>query len=216
MGKVIKLPRKPKPQVARPVPASKREKARRKRIAKEIAKRSTMDLVKVEKPTGTLLKRRAKDMRATPTRAERRMSERLTEAGIPHECQVVLGWYIADIAIPERMRLIEVDGSHHYSPEGEVRDYRRTVWLKQFGFQILRVPNELVERFCLDEVLAFALVTIGVWHKAVAGANKSRNRALYYPPEQQERYKSKRKKASPAWARVPRVDARGRIIRKGI
>jgi len=194
---------------------SKTEKRGKRNVARKIATRSSFDPVKQQKPTNALLKRRAKEMRRKPTYAERRMVERLIECGIKHRTQVVIGWYIADVLIENKRLIIELDGQHHYTDAGSLSDFRRTKWLEQFGFTVLRCANSDVEGFDLEQLDTYPIQTVTNKQLGVGAANKERNRALYYAPVQQERYKAKRKQKQnlASWQKVPKIDSRGRIVK---
>lgn len=49
---------------------------------------------------------------------------------------------IIDFAIPSRNLLVEIDGTSHALKKGN--DARRDAWLREVGFQVLRVPNSVV------------------------------------------------------------------------
>ena len=38
--------------------------------------------------------------------------------------------------------VIEIDGSQHFMKDGAAHDYRRTVFMKQFGILVLRFMNK--------------------------------------------------------------------------
>lgn len=218
--KIIKVP--PTKSVAKATtttttkPLSRRERSYKRALARKMANRSSFEPVKKKKPTNSLMKKRASAMRRQPTPAEHRMSERLTDADIVHATQVVIGWYIADILIRDKMLIVELDGAHHYTDNGSLSDFRRTKWLQQFGFTVLRCANSDVEQFDITAILNTPkTVKPSACGVAIKQANKERNRALYYPPVQQEQYKAKRKRKYPTerWQDVPNIDERGRIIR---
>ncbi len=212
--KIVKIPHSSNPSKKAKPPQTKAQKRAKREIARKMANRSSFDPPKLEKPTNSRMKRRAKEMRAKPTKAEARMVERLIEAEIAHETQQVLGWYIADIVIPTRMLIIELDGHHHYTDKGSLSDFRRTQWLQQFGFTVLRCPNEQVEAFDLTQINSYPTNIMNEYHRNKNAANKERNRALYYPPVQQDKYKAKRKRENTEdWRRVPQIDDKGRIVR---
>lgn len=194
---------------------SKAERRQKRRMAIAIQTRSNFTPPTIEKPTKAKLNQRAREMRKHPTFAERRIMERLDEIGIRYKFQQVIGWYIADFLIEERILILEIDGSHHYSEQGEIKDFKRTKWLAQFGFKLLRIPNENVNLFNLAEINQFPAEQTKQALIAIKMANKERNRALYYAPVQQERWKAKRKRKQPIqdWERVPQINDRGRIVK---
>jgi len=51
-------------------------------------------------------------------------------------------FYLGDIYLPEYKILLELDGSHHYTPEGMVADETRTNNLLKLGVnKVVRIPN---------------------------------------------------------------------------
>ncbi len=55
--------------------------------------------------------------------------------------QKVLGKYIADFYCAEAKLIIELDGSGHYTEEGKQHDEERTAFLKEYGLNVIRIPN---------------------------------------------------------------------------
>ena len=55
--------------------------------------------------------------------------------------QKVLGKYIADFYCAKAKLVVELDGSVHYTEEGELYDKERTEFLKQYGIKVIRIPN---------------------------------------------------------------------------
>ena len=60
--------------------------------------------------------------------------------------QKVLGQYIADFYCAEAKLVIELDGSGHYTKEGQQYDETRTKFLAEYGLQVLRIPNEKIHK----------------------------------------------------------------------
>ena len=58
--------------------------------------------------------------------------------------QKVLGKYIVDFYCAEARLVVELDGSQHYEPENIAKDQERTAFLKGYGLQIIRIPNNEV------------------------------------------------------------------------
>ena len=73
--------------------------------------------------------------------------------------QKVIDNYILDFYYAEKRIGIELDGSQHYSEEGELKDSIRTAKLEEYRITIHRIPNNAVnknfEGVCeyLDEIL---------------------------------------------------------------
>ena len=55
--------------------------------------------------------------------------------------QKVLGEYIADFYCADAKLVIELDGSGHYTEEGEKKDKKRTSFLECYGLTVIRIPN---------------------------------------------------------------------------
>ena len=60
--------------------------------------------------------------------------------------QKVLGNYIADFYCARAKLIVELDGSQHYESFGKAYDEERTLFLKQYGCKVLRIPNNEVNR----------------------------------------------------------------------
>jgi very-short-patch-repair endonuclease len=94
------------------------------------------------------------------TDGERRLWSELREFrrwyGIHVRKQAPIGQYIVDFVVHERRLVIEVDGEHHFTPDGMARDARRDAWLVGIGYRVLRFnTGELVDSFdgCIEEIL---------------------------------------------------------------
>ena len=51
---------------------------------------------------------------------------------------------IVDFYCPEERIVIELDGAHHFTPDGSAMDYERDMFLKSIDIAILRFENRLV------------------------------------------------------------------------
>lgn len=58
--------------------------------------------------------------------------------------QVVIGNFIVDFVCFDRRLIVEIDGLTHESAEQQAKDCERDTWLREQGFRILRLSNELV------------------------------------------------------------------------
>lgn len=58
--------------------------------------------------------------------------------------QKVIGEYIVDFYISEARIVIELDGSQHYSKEGEQSDRKRDDYLRRIGIKVLRYTNRQI------------------------------------------------------------------------
>lgn len=103
-----------------------------------------------ELPTKQVLEQRASIFRQSPTESERIFRNRLHEAGVRFRTQEVIGFYIVDFLLPDKLLIIELDGSSHNGRD--LQDQRRDKWLMQFGFKILRLTNSQVAHYDLRQI----------------------------------------------------------------
>ena len=92
---------------------------------------------------------RARSLRQSDTEAERRLWEALRArrlGGFKFVRQLGIGSYIADFACREYKLIVEVDGATHGSPEEIAHDQRRTSYLEQQGYRVLRFWNDDIYR----------------------------------------------------------------------
>jgi very-short-patch-repair endonuclease len=54
------------------------------------------------------------------------------------------GYYIADFYCPSEKLIIELDGKHHYTPEGKEKDTERDNHLEEMNINVLRFENKEV------------------------------------------------------------------------
>ncbi len=66
-------------------------------------------------------------------------AHRLLELGFRRQFPVAD--YIVDFACPERRLIVEVDGAQHNDPETQAYDARRTAFMEQSGWTVLRITN---------------------------------------------------------------------------
>lgn len=88
---------------------------------------------------------RARNLRTNLTNTEQLLWSRLRRRqvnGHKFRRQLVLGPYIADFVCVERKLVVELDGGQH--SERTDYDQRRTRWLEQGGFRVLRFWNHQV------------------------------------------------------------------------
>jgi very-short-patch-repair endonuclease len=92
--------------------------------------------------TDELLPARAKQMRANPTPTEAAMWRILRAKqfeNVKFARQVVIKPYIADVVARSRRLIVEIDGDTHALCEA--KDARRTAWLEQQGYRVIRFTN---------------------------------------------------------------------------
>ena len=84
----------------------------------------------------------ARAMRSAPTPFEQKLWHALRAKrfnGVKFGRQVVIGPYIVDFVPRSRKLVIEVDGDTHDSDNA--RGERRTAWLNEQGYQVIRLTN---------------------------------------------------------------------------
>jgi very-short-patch-repair endonuclease len=89
----------------------------------------------------------ARQQRANAVQAEtilwRALRDRRCE-GEKFRRQVAVGNFIVDFVCFGRRLIVEVDGPSHEGAEKQAKDRERDALLREQGFQVLRLPNELV------------------------------------------------------------------------
>jgi very-short-patch-repair endonuclease len=93
------------------------------------------------------LKTRARSLRANPTDAELRLWYRLRRKqilGVQFYRQKTIGNYIVDFYAPAAKLVVEVDGTHHFTPSQAEYDKRRSEYLGQRGLRVLRFDDRQV------------------------------------------------------------------------
>ena len=84
----------------------------------------------------------AKELRKNMTKEERKLwYDFLRTYPIRFLRQKVLGKYIVDFYCAEAKLVIELDGSEHYTPEGKAYDQERTLFLNEYGINVVRIIN---------------------------------------------------------------------------
>jgi very-short-patch-repair endonuclease len=63
-----------------------------------------------------------------------------------------IGAFVVDFYCPSEKLVIELDGYHHFTPEYEEYDLKRTEYMNSLGIKVLRFENRLVFQN-LEEVL---------------------------------------------------------------
>lgn len=81
------------------------------------------------------------------TRAELTLWEELKEKkldGRKFRRQHSIGHYIADFYCPSEKLIIELDGQHHFTLEGQLNDKERDAHLGLMNIKVLRFENKLI------------------------------------------------------------------------
>ena len=70
----------------------------------------------------------------------------LREYPIKFNRQKIIGKYTVDFYSAKTKLIIELDGSQHYEDIGVLKDTERTEFLEQYGFTIIRIPNNEIKK----------------------------------------------------------------------
>ena len=113
-------------------------------------------------PSSREIRKRAREFRSNPTRAEERLwsclrSRRLKR--LKFRRQHPIGKFIVDFYCAEYLLIIELDGPIH--DHHGLRDAARRRWLESRGYTVLRFRNEEVEKD-LGGVLDTILIKCGL------------------------------------------------------
>ena len=60
--------------------------------------------------------------------------------------QKIIGKYIVDFYCAKAKLIVELDGSQHYEDIGIEKDTERTKFLEQYGFKVIRIPNNKIKQ----------------------------------------------------------------------
>ena len=94
-----------------------------------------------------VLTKYAQNLRKKSTKEENKLwYEFLRDYKYKFHRQYVFGEYIADFYCAKARLVIELDGSQHYEPDMQVKDQVRTEYIEQFGIEVLRFPNNVVNK----------------------------------------------------------------------
>jgi very-short-patch-repair endonuclease len=87
-----------------------------------------------------------KNLRNNSTSAEATLWKLLksSQPGKKFRRQHSVGPFIIDFYCAVEKLAVELDGQHHFTPEGYERDEKRTAYLKKFGIRVIRFENREV------------------------------------------------------------------------
>jgi len=88
-----------------------------------------------------------KDLRNNGTSAEAFLWKHLSKSqlkGRKFRRQHSIGNYIVDFYCPQEKLIIELDGQYHNKPEAQEKDQKRTKYLENLGFIVIRFENKMV------------------------------------------------------------------------
>ena len=110
----------------------------------------------------------AKTLRKNMTKEERHLwYDFLKDYPVRFLRQKVIDNYIVDFYCHEARLIIELDGSQHYSEQGELKDRIRTSVLEDRDLTVIRIPNnEVNQRFVevcqyIDNTVRTAMDIVG-------------------------------------------------------
>ena len=90
---------------------------------------------------------RAQQLRSSMTKEERKLwYEYLHNYPYRFRRQVTCGRFILDFYCASAKLAVELDGSQHYTPEGNQYDKKRTEYLNSQGIKVIRFSNSDVMR----------------------------------------------------------------------
>lgn len=108
-------------------------------------------------------------MRRRPTKHERIFALRLKESGIEFKPQMILGFFIVDFVLPNKMLCIEIDGMSH--AQRKAYDWMRDQFIEASGFRVIRIKNEEAATYPLDEILSLPVSPPQKFKSGCARAN---------------------------------------------
>lgn len=77
----------------------------------------------------------------------------LIDEGVPAKLELNDGYKTIDIAVPDAMINIEVDGGqHNFNSEQALSDLKRTYYSMKKGYFTIRIPNSLIRDYFDDAV----------------------------------------------------------------
>ena len=98
-------------------------------------------------PYNGALNERAKELRREMTPHERKLWYLfLRKYPVKVYKQRIINSFIADFYCPAARLVIELDGSQHYTEQGECYDHERDAIIEQYQVQILRFSNLEIDR----------------------------------------------------------------------
>ena len=110
-------------------------------------------------PRNPKLTTNARSLRGEMTKEERRLWYHfLRSHPVKFYRQRVVGNYILDFYAVKAKLAIELDGSQHYTEEGQLTDITRTAFLNRLGIEVMRFSNP-------DVLNNFEGVCIAIEHK---------------------------------------------------
>lgn len=134
------------------------------------------------------LKESARKMKDKPTLYEEKAYKLLDEAGFAFRSQQILGFYILDILIPNRLLVVELDGPIH--KKGNLHDTRRDEYCRELGLEVLRMKNEQYKQI-VQKIKQFPKIR-GYKEKVEKILAKAAKQQRQYEKEYKQKYDNRR------------------------
>ncbi len=88
-----------------------------------------------------------------PTFEAKKLYYALVDEGVPAKLELNDGYKTIDIAVPDAMINIEVDGGqHNFDSKQAISDLKRTYYSIKKGYFTIRIPNSLIRDYFDDTV----------------------------------------------------------------
>lgn len=113
------------------------------------------------------------------TGAERTCESRLKNAKVSFKAQIIVGLYIVDFCLPDRLVAIEIDGGYHLTDSQRRYDEMRDLFLRECGLSIIRIPNDHVRTYNLRTLLDVPVVPLQRFRRVLSRANVFRGRIMH-------------------------------------
>ena len=102
---------------------------------------------------------------------EKEFEKRLLVTGLYFHKQFILGRYIVDFVLPNKMVIVELDGKHHEESKYRIYDHQRTQFLEGCGFSVLRISNVSLSGYNVASLYDLPSYEIDTWKEAIKKAN---------------------------------------------
>jgi very-short-patch-repair endonuclease len=122
------------------------------------------------------LQKYKKQFKRKPTESEKLAEIKLKETGIEYKKQMILGFYILDFVIPNKLLNIEIDGGYH--SDNKMKDYLRDKFVCKCGFSVIRIKNEGVNKFDFNSLHKYPDLGVVLFRRGLALANSYRGVAI--------------------------------------
>jgi very-short-patch-repair endonuclease len=126
--------------------------------------------------TAKELKNHKRRLKSHLTPQELYVLKQLGVLGINFKYQIILGFYIMDFILPDKMVNIEVDGGVHDTSINY--DKNRDNFTRKCGFSIIRIRNNDIYSFDYKSILLMPNFDISIFRRGLALGNCYRGKAI--------------------------------------